>query len=64
MIHDVDATGNQTLLDQANNYPNASVNNPPVHVNEDEISGETQTERQQMNDAMEALRKELADQRQ
>jgi len=63
-IHDVNATGNQTLPEQVNNDPNASGNNPLVHINEDEIPGETQTERQQMNDAMEALRKELAEQRQ
>src|SRR6185295_6391871 len=62
LIHDVNATGNQTLPEQVNNDPNASGNNPLVHIKEDEIPGETQTERQQMNDAMEALRKELAEQ--
>ena len=63
-IHDANALGNQTLVEQANSDPNASLNNPLVHVNEDETPEEMQTDRQQMNDAMEALRKELAEQRQ
>ena len=64
VIHDFDATGNQTPREQVNNDPTASVNNPPVPVSEGEVPGETHTDRQQMNDAMEALRKELAEQRQ